>query len=122
MNELNPYFFKHSKLENEKHEMLNKNFSSDTCEVVERRKGTSTKNLQLQSQINSLVSVQFPVSEISSVYLNEPVVLKEKTKIVKCKVIFARMGNINTKLERFDSQIFIESFWEDDSMLYSKNL
>jgi hypothetical protein len=114
MYELNPYYFKHSKLENEKHEMKSFITQCDTNELVERRKGSSTKNLHLQSQINSLVSVQFPVSEISSVYLNESV--KKKTKIVKCKVIFTRMGNINTKLERFDSQIFIECFWDDESI------
>lgn len=94
--------------------------SDNNCgeEMIERRKSRSVKNFDLHSQINKIVAVQFPVNEISSVYSTDKdeVVLK-KTMIVKCKVIFSRMGNINTKLERFDSQIFVECYWDDDSIL-----
>lgn len=37
---------------------------------------------------------------------------------VRCKVMFSRMGTIDTILERFDCQAYIECSWEDDELFY----
>ena len=38
------------------------------------------------------------------------------TKFVECKVIFTRMGTIDTISENFNCQAYIETSWEDDDL------
>ena len=37
-------------------------------------------------------------------------------KTVECKVIFTRMGTIDTISENFNCQAYIETSWEDDDL------
>lgn len=38
--------------------------------------------------------------------------------VVKCKIIFSRMGTINTINECFDCQAYVECAWEDDNLFH----
>lgn len=41
---------------------------------------------------------------------------QKKPILVRGKIIFSRIGEINTKAERFDSEIYYECSWEDDKL------
>jgi hypothetical protein len=53
--------------------------------------------------------------ETLSEFNNEKLQQKQPI-LVKGKIIFTRIGEINTKAERFDSEIYYECSWEDDKL------
>ena len=83
---------------------------------LQRKRNSATKNFHIYSQLDAVSS-----SNANSLNENKeeeiPIVETKKTAIVKCKIIFVRMGNINTKLERFDCQVYIECSWQDETLL-----
>jgi hypothetical protein len=52
--------------------------------------------------------------------------VSSKFKEVFCRTIFLKIGDVDSKNEKFSSQVFIEASWEDDQLfkdfLRQKNL
>ena len=50
--------------------------------------------------------------------LNEDLEIEQTPPVeVQCRIIFARMGSIDTIKERFECQAFVECIWNDDKLL-----
>lgn len=43
--------------------------------------------------------------------------IKKKPVEVFCRTIFLKVGEVDSKNEKFTAEAFIESYWEDDAIL-----
>lgn len=35
---------------------------------------------------------------------------------VTCRIVFLKLGQIDTKNERYDAEAYVEAYWEDDTI------
>lgn len=41
------------------------------------------------------------------------------SKLVKTRIIFLKIGEIDSRNEKYNAEVFIESYWEDDQIFKS---